>query len=107
MTPAGFIQPFTLALILAGLAGCGESDETKAKRLQLMDEAHEVGFAMGLAERCGLDHRWSRGMPSRYDESLDEWKMASAFRSGYEAARALERPCIYGITGRPPRSPWN
>lgn len=89
--------------IAVSLLGCGESDKAKAKRLQLMDEAHEVGFAMGLAERCGLDHRWSRDMPSRYDDSTGEGKLEAAFASGYGQARALERPCIYGITGRPQR----
>ena len=68
-----------------------------------MDEAYEVGFAMGLAERCGLDRQWSRGMPSRYDDSLGEAQVASAFQSGYAEARALDRPCVHGIAGRSPR----
>ena len=93
-------RAFIFIAIALALGGCGESD---SERLRLMDEAYEVGFAMGIAERCGLDHRWSRDIPSRYDDSRDEWKMAAAFQSGYGQARALERPCIYGITGRPPR----
>ena len=93
----------TIMVVSLALTGCGESDAERRERLQLMDEASEVGFAMGLAERCGLDHQWSRGMPSRYDDSLDESALASAFQSGYARARALDRPCINGIAGRAPR----
>lgn len=94
----------TLALSALAVAGCGESDAARSKRLKLMDEAREVGFAMGIAERCGLEHPWTRGMPSAYDDSLDGWKVASAFQSGYAESRAIDRPCIHGIAGRPPRT---
>lgn len=94
-----------LLLVLSAfvVAGCGESDADRSKRLELMDEAHEVGFAMGIAERCGLEHPWTRGMPSAYDDSLKEGAITSAFQSGYAESRRLDQPCIYGIAGRPPR----
>jgi hypothetical protein len=84
-----------------GLAGCGDSEE---ERSRLLREAREGGFAMGIAERCGLEHQWSRGMPSRYDDSTGDGKIASAWQSGYSRARALDQPCIYGMEGRPPRT---
>jgi hypothetical protein len=98
-------SPTLLVLAVASfmLQGCGESDSERLERLQLMDEAQEVGFAMGLAERCGLEHQWSRNVPSRYDDSLGDSITASAFQSGYAEARGLDQPCIYGISGRAPR----
>jgi hypothetical protein len=89
-----------LALSALAMAGCGESDAARAERLNLMDEADEVGFAQGIAERCGLDYQWSRSVPSRYDDSLDEGEIASAWQSGYFRARDLDQACIYGIEGR-------
>lgn len=100
---ARMLAIFTLGLSSIGMSGCGESTAEREKRLKLMDEAREVGFAMGLAERCGLDHQWTRGMPSAYDDSTGEWKVAAAFQAGYAESRALDRPCVHGIAGRPPR----
>lgn len=89
-----------LVLFAFAMAGCGESD---AERFQLLDEADEVGFAQGIAERCGLDYQWSKSAPSKYDDSMEEGKIASAWQAGYFRAKRLDEPCIHGIAGRAPR----
>lgn len=40
-----------------------ESKKAKSERLRLMDEAYEVGVAIGLAESCGVNYPLSCGIP--------------------------------------------
>jgi hypothetical protein len=68
------------------LANCGDSGPSE-------DEAYNVGYDMGLADECGRRGVVKQPMPSAYDDSLDEGKLASAFQSGYWAARNETRPC--------------
>lgn len=88
---------------LTFLSAC-ESDKAKSERYRLMDEAYEVGVAIGLAERCGIEHPWSSGVPKQYDDSLKNGVIASAFQSGYSYTRSLSYPCLNGSRGRSPRS---
>jgi hypothetical protein len=99
-------DPQTVVLLCAALTlliAC-ESDKAKAERNRLMDEAYEVGVAIGLAERCGIEHPWSAGVPKQYDDSLKSGSAATSFQSGYTYARSLTHPCVNGSRGRPPRS---
>lgn len=68
------------------LASCGDSGPSE-------EEAFHVGYDMGLADECSTRGVVKQPMPSAYDDSLDEGKLASAFQGGYWAARNETRPC--------------
>lgn len=95
---------FLMGMVLTlAIAGCGSDGDEQLQAASMQEEAFEVGFAFGIAERCGLDHTWTRGMPSKYDDSRGSWVLAKAFHADYAKPRGLDKPCIYGIEGRPPR----
>lgn len=98
-----YLRMILSIVILTLLAACGESRKAKTERLKLIDEAYEVGVAIGLAERCGLEYAWSSGVPKQYDDSLKSGAIASAFQSGYAYTRSLSFPCLNNSRGRPPR----
>lgn len=104
MNRLNFIRMTLSIMMLTLLAACDESTKAKTERLRLMDEAYEVGVAIGLAERCGLEYAWSSGVPKMYDDSLKRGNLASAFQSGYAYTRSLSFPCLNNSRGRPPRS---
>lgn len=68
------------------LASCGKSGPTE-------DEAYNVGYDIGLADECSRRGVVKESMPSAYDDSLGDEKLASAFQSGYWAARNETQPC--------------
>lgn len=71
------------------LAGCGGSGPS-------VDEAYRVGYDIGLADECGREgERRGEQMPSAYDDSLSDGELASAFQTGYWAARNQSQPCKY------------
>jgi hypothetical protein len=74
--------------VVMALAGCGDSGPT-------VDEAYRVGYDIGLSDECGRHGVRTEPMPSAYDDSLSEGKLASAFQDGYWTARNESRPCKY------------
>ena len=79
----------SLIIVIAAttiLVGCGDSSPS-------VDEAYRVGYDIGLADECGRHGVRKEPMPSAYDDSLGKGKLASAFQSGYWAARNESQPC--------------
>lgn len=74
----------TAAMIL--LVSCNNQGPTE-------DEAYRVGYDIGIADECGRHGVIKEPMPSAYDDSLGEGKLAAAFQSGYWAARNEASPC--------------
>ena len=82
-----YVQKFLVSTaILLMLASCSDSSPT-------VDEAYDVGYDMGLADECSRRGVVKQPMPSAYDDSMGENKLASAFQDGYWAARNESRPC--------------
>lgn len=79
------------------MVSCGQDERMEAA---LADEARWMGWYVGTAERCGPDVRHPLGIPSRYDDSLEEGRLASAFQDGYRRGVHEETPCVSGVPGR-------
>ena len=73
-------------VVMMMLASCSDSGPS-------VDEAYNVGYDMGLADECSRRGVVKQPMPSAFDDSLAEGKLASAFQSGYWAARNETHPC--------------
>lgn len=71
---------------LAVLAACSPS-------VGELNEAYEVGFDLGLADRCTTLDRESMRAPKAYDDSLGSGRLADAFSSGYAEAKSIGNPC--------------
>jgi hypothetical protein len=79
-----------VALINAMLiTSCGDSGHSGPS----VDEAYKVGYDTGLADECSKRGVIKEPMPSAYDDSLGEGKLADAFLSGYWDARNETQPC--------------
>lgn len=81
------IRIIAISAIMA-LASCGDSGPS-------LDEAYNVGYHMGLADKCSKRGVVKEPMPSAYDDSLGEGKLTSAFQSGYWTAWNESKPCNY------------
>jgi hypothetical protein len=82
-------QVRNILLILTAMLtqiSCGESGPTES-------EAYNVGYDMGLADECSRRGVIKQPMPSAYDDSLKNNRLAQAFQSGYWAARNETTPC--------------
>lgn len=87
MTKVSLKRVYLVIIIISVLlTSCGDSGPT-------VDEAYRVGYDIGIADECGRRGVIKEPMPSAYDDSLDDGELASAFQSGYWAARDESRPC--------------
>ena len=76
-----------VTIIMFSLSGCGSKPSPSTS------EAYEVGFDLGIADRCGRTDRRSMQMPSAYDDSMGSGKLENAFSNGYNQAMSEANPC--------------
>lgn len=67
------------------LFGCGRGPTPQ--------EAFNVGFDLGIADRCGRINRSGMQMPSAYDDSMGRGRLEAAFSDGYNQAKRQPNAC--------------
>ena len=67
------------------LVGCGRGPTPQ--------EAFNVGFDLGIADRCGRINRSRTQMPSAYDDSMGRGRLEAAFSDGYNQAKRQPNAC--------------
>lgn len=80
---------FFVALLATSvlIASCGGGQKPTE------EEAYQVGFDLGIVDRCGPPNRRNQPMPAAYDDSLGSGKLEAAFSDGYNDAHAVQNPC--------------